>query len=327
MKNPSVDVGKELDLDVRAAAFIVSVQGSWTPDTVERFRASLDRRGLVPTEGEVLAALERARQLFFAGNARLFLCLGRPCRERARFDVSEQTLRRLEEECALPISPTECQGPCKQAPVATLRVGQRCEMFIQFTRPADWQIVLNFATCAATAGTLLINPGEAQAFRFDPVHAPKRPSVLVQRLQFLLGQFRGEGQYVSGTVRFQKEMVGSLEAGGRFISLRMGVTYPLADGKKDIHEALVMVGVNPATDQLEGRAYTDGGFVHDYQLELQEDAVLFADRPPRHVVGATRARKMLRPTDEGFEERLEVDRGTGHFEPYSVIHMHRVRGQ
>jgi hypothetical protein len=84
MRNHSADAGKELDLDVRAAAFVVSVQGSWTPDAVECLRASLDRRGLVPTESAVLAALERARQLFFAGNARLFLCLGRPCRERAR---------------------------------------------------------------------------------------------------------------------------------------------------------------------------------------------------------------------------------------------------
>jgi hypothetical protein len=326
MTNPSADGGKKPDLDMQAAALVVSVQGLWTPDTVERFRASLARRGLAPTEGEVLAALERARQLFFAGEVRLFLCHGRPCRERVRFDASEQTLRNLEAECALPISLTECQGPCKQAPVATLRVGQCCEMFSQFTKPADWQTVLDFAMRAATAGTLLINQGEAQPFRFDPVHVHKKLNPVLQRLQFLLGQFRGEGQYMNAPGYFHKEMVGSLEMGGQFLSLRMGVAYPLADGRKDIHEALVMVGVNPATSQLEGRAYTDGGFVHDYQLELQNDGVLFADKIPRHVVGVTHARKILQPTPDGFEERLEVGRETGHFEPYSVIAMHRVRG-
>jgi hypothetical protein len=104
MTNPSVNGGNQPDLDVQAAALVVSVQGSWTPDILERFRASLDRRGLTLTEDEVLAALERAQQLFFAGEARLFLCHGRPCRERERFDTSEQALRTLEAECALPYS-------------------------------------------------------------------------------------------------------------------------------------------------------------------------------------------------------------------------------
>ena len=90
---------------------------------------------------------------------------------------------------------------------------------------------------------------------------------------------------------FQKEMVGSLEAGGRCIALRMGVTYPLSNGQKDTHHAFVTIGVHPDTE----------------------------------AIGA-RARKLLRPMPDGFEERVEVDYGTGHYETHSVLHMLRVAG-
>ena len=44
---------------------------------------------------------------------------------------------------------------------------------------------------------------------------------------------------------FQKEVIGSFEAGGRFIALRMDASYPLADGRKDVHKAFVIVGSEP----------------------------------------------------------------------------------
>jgi hypothetical protein len=103
----------------------------------------------------------------------------------------------------------------------------------------------------------------------------------------------------------------------------MGVTYPLADGRKDTHAAFVMVGVNPTTGEIEARAYSDGGDIHDFHLQLEGDTVTFDDRPSAHHQ-ARRARKTLRPTADGFEERLEIDRGEGRFEPFYTIAMHRV---
>ena len=50
---------------------------------------------------------------------------------------------------------------------------------------------------------------------------------------------------------------------------------------------------------------------------------MFDDRPPGHL-GVERARKILRPTTDGFEERLEIDRGGGRFEPHYILTMHRV---
>ena len=64
-------------------------------------------------------------------------------------------------------------------------------------------------------------------------------------LEFLLGHFRGEGRYAMVEYAFQKEVIGSFEAGGRFIALRMDASYPLADGRKDVHKAFVIVGSEP----------------------------------------------------------------------------------
>ena len=313
------------DLDALALAFVVQVQGSWTTQALETLRAQLARHGCTPTQDELHAALARARQCFDSGSAHLFLCLGRPCQQRQKFDASDQALQRAALACQLAITPTACQGPCKQAPVATLRVGQSCEMLAQFMRDADWQTVLHFAQHAAAAGTLLVPPGEAQPFRFDPVHDHDSVSGPLQKLGFLVGHFRGNGTFADGTECFHKEVVGTWEVAGRFLGLRMGVTYPLVDGHKDTHTAFAMLGVHPDTGQITAQVYTDGGAMHDYALAVEGDSVLFAERPEaHHHVQAARARKVIRPTAEGFEERLELDRGTGEFACYYTISMQRT---
>jgi hypothetical protein len=170
-----------------------------------------------------------------------------------------------------------------------------------------------------------VPPDAAQPFRFDPVHDHGSGSGPLQQLQFLLGHFQGNGVFADGTNCFQKEVVGAWEVAGRFLALRMGVTYPLVDGHKDAHTALAMIGVHPDTGDMTARVYTDGGAMHDYRLEVVGDAIMFADRPEaHHNVAATRARKILHPTAYGFEERLELDRGTGNFEPYYIVPMHRT---
>jgi len=311
------------DLEAFALGFVVQVQGSWTEEALGSLRAELTRQGFTPADHDLTAALEHARQRFFQGPAHLFLCMGRPCHKRQKFDTSEQVLRQGLDESRLLLSATECQGPCKQAPVATLRVGQRSTMFAQFVQEADWRAVLSFAQRAAAAGTLLTEPGSADPFQFDPVHEHEHGSVPLQKLHYLLGHFQGEGKEVTRPQPFHKELVGSWEAGGRCITLRMGVTYALSDGRKDTHNAFVAIGVNPETEDIEARAYTDGGGVHDFQLQLDGDALMFTERPDVHHA-AQRARKILRPTASGFEERLEVDQGEGRFETHYVIAMQRV---
>jgi hypothetical protein len=103
-----------------------------------------------------------------------------------------------------------------------------------------------------TDGALLIDAGAAQRFRFDPVHDGGKPSARLKSLEFLLGHFRGEGRYAMADYNFQKEVIGSFEAGSRFIALRMDASYPLADGRKDVHRALVIVGSETSAGENHG---------------------------------------------------------------------------
>ena len=151
----------------------------------------------------------------------------------------------------------------------------------------------------------------------DWAHPFKETPRLLRKLDFLIGRFAGEGGYAHGGRLFRKSVTGTWEAGGQFLSLRMRVAYPLADGKLDVHEACVMVGVED--DRLQAQVYTDAGGRHDVTLDMSGREVSFADRPPDHGDTTRRARKILKPADDGFEELLEVDTDAGTFETYSRI--------
>ena len=158
----------------------------------------------------------------------------------------------------------------------------------------------------------------------NPVHEHETPCPALQPLAFLLGHFYGEGHYVRRSGSFQKEVTGVWEAGGRFISLRMGVNYPLSDGRNDCHQALVIIGADPKTQAIESRAYTDGGFIFEHPMELDNGTLWFPDRPPGHAANGVRARKVLCPTEEGYEERLELEQENGEFEAYSILPLRRL---
>jgi hypothetical protein len=306
-----------------ARAFAVRTQGRWKDTDAESLRARLTQRGRLGAGADFDAALVHARTWFFEADAHLFVCGGEPCRKRSR-DVAGLEARLTQGSAAgagLRVSITGCQGPCKQAPVGTLRVGERCQMFAQVHDICDWGSVLDYAGRAAAARTLLVDPRQAEAFRFDPVHHHDRASVPLQRLAFLVGHFAGEGHYPGRGGAFHKEVVGSWEAGGRFIGLRMAVTYPLDDGRNDVHEALVLVGYDGGSGTYTARAYTDSGTTSDYTLALDGDRLLFADRVPAHAAGATGARKVVAPRPGGYDEALEIRRTGEPFQTYSAIEL------
>ena len=303
-------------LSALSLGFVARTQGSWGDEALATFRESLrQRHGLRPPRSELEATLDDALAQYREGSARLFLCDGRPCRARRRFDPSVG---------AVPLTETSCQGPCKQAPLVTLRVGARAEVFGQVAQPEDWQRVSAFAKRAAAAKTLLVPPGDEQAHRFDPTHDSTARSLPLRSLEFLVGTFEGDGVLENGRETFHKECVGNWEVGGRYIAIRMAVTYPLPDGRKDVHTALALIGTDPRTQHLEGSVFTDGDEVHSYALEMSGGSLVFQDRADRlHDVAARAARKIFRPLADGYEERLEVDLGGG-FEPYYRLQMSRV---
>ena len=322
MNQPQAFPGSTNELEFHISGFLVKVQGSWTDKALEQFRHFLELRQLCPAKDDLLHLLQRAKDNYFDGNCRLYLCGAAPCRAKINFDASDRALEALSREAGIPISVTGCQGPCKQAPVLSLRVADRSDFFAQVVSSSDWHTVLEFAKDAQAADTLLIDPGEAESFRFDPVHDHPKPGVHLKPLQFLLGHFRGEGKYLATPYTFHKELIGTAEAGGRFIALRMGVSYPLLDGTKDIHSALVIVGAEPSTGSFPAHAYTDGGLVREYTVEPGDGFLEFADVPPGHGQWK-KARKTLTPTEVGFEERLEVDAGNG-FTSYYLISMRKL---
>jgi hypothetical protein len=310
------------DLDFHAAGLLVKGQGSWTDSALAQFRHFIKVRRLSPSEDELSAALQRAQAAYCSGNTRIYLCAAEPCCSKLDFDVSAAALEQLSKELGVPFTKTGCQGPRKQAPVMSLRISNQQEMFAEVANEDAWRAVIQYAKAAAQAGTLLVASGAAEKFRFDPVHDRGKPSAHVQPLEFLVGHFCGEGKYAMTDYSFHKEVVGSFEAGGHFIALRMNASYPLADGSKDVHKAFVIVGAEPA-GTITAHAYTDGGVVREYAIARNESELEFADVPPGHASQWKRARKILRPTADGFEERLEVDPGDG-FVPYYVIPMRKI---
>lgn len=237
------------EIDEYARAFVVRTQGRWRDADVERLLERLKRRTGEADPERVAAALA----WFHRQPAQLFVCAGRACRKRGHYiDALEANPTAAASE-PLSLALTKCQGPCKQGPVATLRAATACTMFAQLFDECALHAVLEYGARAAAAGTLLVDRGHAQRFMFDPVHDHGGTSRALQCLDFLIGHFRGDGLYPGRSGSFHKEVVGTWEAGGRFIGLRMSATYPLADGRHDVHHALVMVGYNSSAGAYEAR--------------------------------------------------------------------------
>jgi len=306
-----------------ASGFMVRVEGSPTTASLARFRHFLRLRRLVPSRADLLRVIERAKQEYFAHARQLDVCDERPCRDRRQLEPSDETQLNVAGPHGLALRKTGCQGLCKRAPVVSLRIGQRSQVFGEVVTARDWAALMSFAQDAARAESLLVPAGDAERLFYDPGHHHRELGAHLRPLTFLLGRFRGEGRYCMSSYTFQKELAGTYEAGGRYIALRMDASYPTAGGGKDVHKALVIVGADPLSGTITGRAFTDGGLTHDYTVEQREQSLNFADAPPDHSRAWTRARKVLQPTKDGFEERLEVDDGTG-FKTYYAISMRRL---
>lgn len=323
MSESSLNQSSVEGLDGLTLALVVGEMGICDDKAVADLRRYAQSKNMVPDEAEFGASLNRAKRTFAEGPSHLFLCDGAPCRKRRRFDGSIEALRQAAEAVDCRITMTACQGPCKQAPVATLRVETHCGMFSQFAQASQWDAILGFAKVACAAGSLDVSAGNAEPFRYDPGHETEKPSPALLPLQFLIGHFKGIVELPEEQRSIRKEVTGSWEVGGRFISLRMAATYQRREGPSDCHHALVLVGVDGEEGGFLARAYTDSGMVQDFHVEMDGSHVWFADRVP-HGVNATAARKVLAPAEHGYNESLELDRDREQFDAYYTIPMQRI---
>ncbi len=298
--------GEEIDPVAQALAALV-MRPDADDDLLRKFLDGAAR------ESDTLAA---ARALFGFSEAHYFECRGEACREFAGVHgIGEGS------PCAL--TATACQGHCERAPVGVLRCGDRILHFAEYAGAEE--PLARYLRRAGAAGHPWVEDAGARDFEIDPVHG-KRDFPLAP-VAFLAGHFRGVGHYVKGSARFFKELRGEWCAGRRALALHMAVGFPLRDGRRDQHEALVLI--RPEADgsgdpAWVGEAIEDGGGGRQYHYRVDDEgAVVFDDRPPGHGDSATRARKRLIPTETGYLEHLEVERGDG-FALYSEVDMRRV---
>jgi len=311
------------ELALQALGFVARVDGRLDEAARLHFRRFARARRSSASLAEMARALDDALALYQAGDS-LMVCAARPCAGAFGFDTGDRAAAEIARQVAMPVTRTGCQGHCKHKPVVCLRVDERREMFGHLTTDADRRAMFDYAKSAHALKSFVVPDSNVDAFRFDLEHGAFEPAACLGHIQFLSGRFRGEGQYANGVYKFEKELVGTYEAGGRCMTLRMEARYPTSDGRHDLHRALVVVGLaSESNDKLVGRAFTDGGDMHDYEVECRDAGLEFDDRSPDHGTVWKRVRKVLRPTREGYEEWLYVDRGDG-LEPYYRIAMERA---
>ena len=134
MSEQPVSQSDTVSLDSLTLALVVSGMGVCTDEAVADLRRYVESKAITRTSVELDVSLERAKRHFAEGAAHFFLCDGEPCQQRRRFEATSNVLQYEAGRIGCRISPTACQGPCKQAPVAMLRVGHGCELFAQFAR-------------------------------------------------------------------------------------------------------------------------------------------------------------------------------------------------
>ncbi len=154
----------------------------------------------------------------------------------------------------------------------------------------------------------------------DEQHGDPAPQLSV--LGFLAGRFRGEGVLTDDGERYEKDVIGTWVAGGHRLLLEMTARYSDGRGRRDEHSAVVVVSAGEDTG-FACSAYTDGGEVIGMEPIATAEGIEFTDQVP-HGLGALRARKLLRPTDGGYREIFEVDRGDGTFVVYASVDLRRV---
>jgi len=131
---------KNKELDSISLSFVLRKKGEWTEKAQTDFADRMQQKGLAASNSEAVASLERARELFHDGNAHLFVCSDASCKKRY-LNLKKKKRKRLEKKFGLHISQTACQGPCKKAPTATLRIGGQCEQLFDLRRKKDLKAI------------------------------------------------------------------------------------------------------------------------------------------------------------------------------------------
>jgi hypothetical protein len=70
------------------------VEGNWTDKALAQFRHFLNLRRLSVSDAELLGVLRQAREEYFTGDSRVYLCAARPCCDKIGIAAPLQYRRR-----------------------------------------------------------------------------------------------------------------------------------------------------------------------------------------------------------------------------------------
>ncbi len=281
----------------------------------ELLRKRFETLGIKVNPKEALDSVRQASEAMKMAPRCLYVCRGRKCEH---FTPPANT----DERASLAIKETGCQGSCEFSPRAALRFDGNQKDFRNLDA-TTWQDLLTLGSIASHSGTLLVDNDPALELQFDPMHSDSTTDLTT--LGFLVGHFRGEGYYGKDKRPFSKEVIGSWVAKGTALALRMSVSYPLALGGIDSHQAFVVIGFKAKDGEYIGNAWTDSGESLEYRYEIddQSGALIFSDSSPEHGKGLS-ARKSLVPEKRGYEERLEIWDDSSEVSLYSMVLLKRI---
>lgn len=133
-----------MNADNLLLAFMIQFHGNYPEEKLQKRRSWIEKNGTILSDADYEDAAARAKKRYFEKPAEFFVCRSGPCRECSSRAEREEIRRIFEKRvpnCAF--SFTECHGPCKHAPAATFRIGERAEQFTGMTGIADWTDVIN----------------------------------------------------------------------------------------------------------------------------------------------------------------------------------------
>jgi hypothetical protein len=95
---------------------------------IKRYRS---KRGIEIDQDEYVRAIKTSTEYYHQERARVFICTDRPCAKRSIFEISEDCLDSLSAKIGCSVITTGCHWQCDDAPVITLKVGDKTKHYLK----------------------------------------------------------------------------------------------------------------------------------------------------------------------------------------------------
>lgn len=194
------------------------------------------------------------------------------------------------------------------------------------------EAVAEISACVAALRDGEMSHSTFQKFAINPKREQDTQNKLcpaLEALQFLVGDFNGEGIYYDGNVPFKKESVATVVAGGHALSVANAMHYSHGTSIYTAHSSpftartFVLIYVDQTNGDICALAVSDAGKTQTVKLQTNKNgSVSFSDQAPSYLK-AERAWKSFAATPDGYTETLEIEQDGRRFEAMQVHLRHR----